>query len=146
LDGFRSTLAAMSEEEFASNVDSVCQNLLEKNKNLGEESSKHWSVISNQTYRFQRLQEIAAEAQVLELNDVLRFFDRYLLAQSPYRRKLSVQVFGKNHQDSLESDASPSDGVAVIRQPHEFRNVQPLYPLSQTVSIENRRLTIAEAN
>jgi insulysin len=145
LDGFRSTLAAMSEEEFASNVDSVCQNLLEKNKNLGEESSKHWSVISNQTYRFQRLQEIAAEARGLELNDVLRFFDRYLLAQSPFRRKLSVQVFGKNHQDSLETDASPSDGVALIRQPHEFRNGQPLYPLSQTVSIENRLLTIAEA-
>jgi insulysin len=145
LEGFRPTLATMSDDEFASNVDSVCQNLLEKNKNLGEESSKHWSVISNQTYRFQRLQEIAAEARDLSLDDVLRFFDRYLLAQSPFRKKLSVQVFGKNHQDSLDADAGPANGVAVIREPHEFRNTQALYPLSQTVSIENRRLTVAEA-
>jgi secreted Zn-dependent insulinase-like peptidase len=145
LEGFRPTLATMSDDEFASNVDSVCQNLLEKNKNLGEESSKHWSVISNQTYRFQRLQEIAAEARDLSLDDVLRFFDRYLLAQSPFRKKLSVQVFGKNHQESLDADAGPAIGVAVIREPHEFRNAQALYPLSQTVSIENRRFTVAEA-
>jgi insulysin len=146
LGKFRTTLASMPEAEFASNVESVCQNLLEKNKNLGEESSKHWTVISNQTYRFQRLQEIAEEARNLKLQDVLRFFDRYMAGDSPFRRKLSVQVFGRNHLDSLnateKSDTPSANLVAQVQDPIAFRRQQALFPLMAAASIDDRRLDV----
>jgi insulysin len=146
LTEFRTTLASMPVAEFASNVESVCQNLLEKNKNLGEESSKHWTVISNQTYRFQRLQEIAEEARKLTLHDVLRFFDRYVAGDSPFRRKLSVQVFGKNHVDSLaaaeKSVATSEHDTALVQDPVAFRREQTLFPLSAIASIDERRLDV----
>ena len=155
LQAYRSQLVSMSEDDFATNVESVCQNLLEADKNLGEESIKHWSVISNQTYRFTRLPEIAACVRTLTKPDVLRFFDRYLLAESPFRRKLSVQVFGKNHAESLseplqEAETAVSrrrcgatdEAVMEIQDPVEFRNSLSLFPASETVSIADRRLDL----
>jgi len=144
LESLRMKLVQMSPEEFSANVDAVCQSLLEKNKNLSEESTKHWLVITNQSYRFQRLQEIAGEACNLTKDDVLRFFDRHLLRQSPNRSKLSVQVFGSNHKDQLSKEVH--DGAVLIEDPVEFSRGQLLFPVQTTVSVEDFKLDVGEAS
>jgi insulysin len=132
LQGFRAKLVEMTTEDFESNVDSVCQNLLQKDKSLGEESSRYWGAISNRTYNFSRLADIAGEARTLNKLDVLRLFDRHVLRGSPNRQKLSVQVFGNNHLERLNEE---TDAV-LIKDPIEFGRGQSLFPVPTTVSVE----------
>jgi insulysin len=139
LDNFRDTVVAMSDEDFTDNIAAVCQTLLEKKKNLIEESSGYWNVISNQTYRFRRLQEIAEQAQNITKTDVLCLFDRYVLRTSPHRRRLSVQVFGCNHRDRInvnkEMDDTNGKKILWVDDPVEFARVQPLFPVQAIASL-----------
>jgi insulysin len=138
LDNFRDKVVAMPDEDFKDNIAAVCQTLLEKKKNLIEESSGYWSVISNQTYRFRRLQEIAEQAQTVSKTDVLCLFDRYVLRTSPHRRRLSVQVFGCNHRDRIhvnkEKDHANGKKILWIDDPVEFARGQPLCPVQTATS------------
>lgn len=137
----RSLLVDLSREEFETNVEAVRRGLTEKDKNLGEESTKYWNVIANETYRFRRLEEIAAKAEGLTKEDVLRLFDKHLLAKSPFRRKLSVQVFGKNHADLLNSEPS-SPPPTVVDDPKSFCQSQSLFPVEPAVCIDEQKLSI----
>lgn len=141
LDNFRNKVVEMSEEDFTHNIAAVCQTLLEKKKNLSEESSGYWNVISNQTYRFRRLQEIAEQAQTVTKTDVLCLFDRYVLRTSPHRRRLSVQVFGCNHRDRINVNKGGNDEdkdgkkILWIDDPIEFARGQSLFPVQTTASL-----------
>jgi insulysin len=132
LQGFRTKLVDMTVQDFESNVDSVCQNLLQKDKSLGEESSRYWQAISNRTYKFSRLADIAAQVRTTSQLDILRLYDRYVLRGSPNRQKLSVQVFGNNHLERLNEE---TDAV-LITNPVEFGRGQSLFPVPTTVSVE----------
>ena len=78
----------------------------------------------------------------------MRLFDKFLLAKSPYRRKLSVQVFGKNHAELLakgaECDPSSSSPPPhlVIADPKQFCQSQHLFPAEAAISIDDRKLSI----
>ncbi|GKZ00521.1 hypothetical protein MPSEU_001004500 [Mayamaea pseudoterrestris] len=136
----RQQIVALSAEEFQTNVKSVCEGLREKNKSLGEESSKHWSAITSQRYDFRRLALIADEVEALSKLDVLRLFDRYLVAGSPNRRKLSVQVFGREHTDAFK--LPPASTVECINDPRTFVGCQPLFPVQPLAEI--KEFTISE--
>jgi len=147
-------LVRMSQEEFQANVDAVCDSMLERNKNLSEESSKHWSVITNRTYHFRRLQDIAKAARTLTKMDIMRFFDRYVLAGNlSHRRKLSVQIFGTAHDavrqellakaagDATDDDSGDSS-ILLIGEPEEFVRGQSLYPAQLAASVEDMMLVL----
>jgi insulysin len=141
-------MVEMTEEDFQDNVDSFCESILEKDKNLGEESSKHWNVINNQTYQFRRLHQIAQEARRLTKVDVLRFFDRFVLAKSPYRRKLSIQMFGKvSEPKRIELlNTEPTGGEnepLLITCPDEFVRTQGLFPAQPIGSIQDLVFSLA---
>mmetsp|Transcript_54709 Transcript_54709/g.61170 ORF Transcript_54709/g.61170 Transcript_54709/m.61170 type:complete len:82 (+) Transcript_54709:11-256(+) len=56
LQQYRNTFVEMSDNtDFQTFVDATVASFLEKNKNLGEESSRYWHVILNQTYDFSRV-------------------------------------------------------------------------------------------
>lgn len=133
LESFRTKLVNMTDEDFASNVDSVCQNLTQKDKNLSEESGKYWHVITNRSYRFRRLEDISEQARTLNKLDVLRLFDRYVLKGSPNRQKLSVQIFGSGHSEKMNG---ATDDI-LIKSPTEFGRGQSLFPVQTEVSIEH---------
>merc|ERR1712238_594690 len=77
----------------------------EKNKNLGEESSRYWHVILNKTYDFSRYQTLAEHVKKLKKVDILRFYDKYVAANAPLRQKLCVHVVAKQH-DAEEDDGN----------------------------------------
>ena len=105
-----------------------------QNKNLGEESSRYWHVILNKTYNFRRLQQIAEHVKEISKRQVLRFFDKYVAASAPHRRKLCVQVFAKQHEELMKEEVD-SDTI-VIEDPSSFKSSMPLYPLPKRVKIE----------
>lgn len=104
-----------------------------QNKNLGEESSRYWNVIQNQTFHFTRLQDIAGHVKTMTKQRVLIFFDKYVAANAPYRRKLCVQVYAKQHQASLKK--SEDTDIIEIESPDEFKREMELYPLPKKVSV-----------
>ena len=132
---FRALLVTMTEEDFQTNVVSVCENLRERNKNLSEESSKHWHAITNQHYNFRRLEQIANEVQQLQKTDVLSILDKFMLTGSPYRRKLSVQVFGKNHLEKMEQPVS--EECQLVLDPREFNKSMSLFPAVASDTIDH---------
>lgn len=130
---FRKKIVEMSAEEFASNIEAVVQTLTEKKKNLVDEAYGHWHYISNETYEFDRLKKIAKVVATVSKEDVLRLYDRYLLAGSPHRRKLSIQVFGSQHVDRM-NDPVP-DGVQRVDDVDEFARTASLYCMAKKVMI-----------
>lgn len=124
---FRKILVNMPEETFKTNVHALRMSFLEKPKNLGEESSRYWGVIANQTYQFSRWQDLAdALIEVTKLQ-VLRMYDRYILADSPHRRKLSVQGYGKDRQQP--------EAMGAIESPLRFSHSRPLLPNREPIDI-----------
>jgi secreted Zn-dependent insulinase-like peptidase len=82
----------------------------------------------NQTYNFRRLQQIAEHVKVMTKERILRFFDKFVAASAPCRRKLCVQVFAKQHEEKMTT-VPVEDGIVVIENPAEFRRTMALYPL-----------------
>ena len=111
-----------------------------QSKNLGEESSRYWHVILNQSYQFTRLQDIAEHVKSLTKERVLRFFDRYLALNSPNRRKLCVHVFARQHQERMgqkaKLDGVDPDSIVLIKDPVEFKRTMPLFPLPKRPEVD----------
>jgi len=133
VQSFRKSLVVMPAEEFATNIEAVVQILTEKKKNLPEEAYSHWQYISNETYEFDRTKRIAEIVKTVTKEDVLRLFDRFMLAGSPDRRKLSIQAFGREHLDLMDQPVSES--VCRVTSIDDFVRHVPLYPLSPSVKI-----------
>ena len=154
-------LMDMSEDDFMMNVSSLCDSMLEKSKNLSEETMKHWNVIQNRTYYFRRIHDIVQVIRTLQKVDVIRFFDHYILATSPFRRKLSIQLFGTAHESIRQEvhtttgsiSSKPNDETAValaatrnvvfIDQSslNDFIGSRQLYPAQRVGSIQDVLLT-----
>ena len=137
MENLRSKILNLSPEEFKTNVDAVAQSLLEKNKNLGEESSKYWNVIYNHTYMFKRLALIAAEVKLITVEEVLQFYDKNIVKGAPERKKLCVQVFAEQHMEKYED--AVADDVILIKPNggiSEFKRSMPLYELHEEVDVE----------
>lgn len=130
IERLRPKIVSMTEEEYQANIAAVCQTLREKNKNIGEETSKYWNVINNNTYMFKRLNLIADEVEKVQREQLLDFFDKYLgVAES--RKKMSVQVFAKQHMEKYEE---PTDSI-VVKDVSHFKRSAVLYGLPEAVDL-----------
>jgi hypothetical protein len=65
---------------------------------------------------------------------VLRFFDKYVSLSAPCRKKLCVQVFAKQHEESM-GQAIIDEKVILIKDPVEFKRSMPLFPLPEQVKV-----------
>lgn len=68
---------------------------------------------------------------------VLMFFDKYVAAKAPYRKKLCVQVYAKQHEEQKMTKRD-EDGTSVveIQTPEEFKREMGLYPLPKKVCVD----------
>ena len=136
LINLRTKLMCMSEEDFQSNVNALIQSFEEKNKNIGEESNKYWNAICSKHYLFKRLEVIAGELKTATKIEVLRFYDKFIVRDGPERRKLSVQVFAKQHMENYSNAVTDGVGLIFPENVDEFKNSQALFPLAKAVNLE----------
>ncbi len=87
----------------------------------------------NQSYQFQRLQVLADHVKTLTKEKILQFFDKYVAASAPNRRKLCVQVFAKQHVEKMGDEVA--DNVLLVTDPAAFKRSMSLYPLPKEVDI-----------
>lgn len=84
----------MTLEEFSTNVRAVMDLILEKDKNLNEETARHWDEVATRSYLFDRNAKQAAAVEALTPATLLEFYDRHFSGGGQGRRKLSTWVYG----------------------------------------------------
>ena len=134
LERFRTRLVEMEAEEFDTNIQAVKKNFLEKNKNLGEESSKYWAVITDKSYVFRKWTIIGEEVGKITKDQVIAFYDKFIAAGAPCRSKFATQVCAKQHESAM--DAPVPEGAVLITNPQEFQREMPLFPLRPKVDVD----------
>ena len=89
---FRKELEEMADKTFEAHRGAVVARNLEKDKNLRQQTDRYWGEIGVRRYVFHRRFQVADEQKGLTKKDLLEFFDTFLAANSPQRRKLSCLV------------------------------------------------------
>lgn len=87
---------------------------------------------------FKRLKLIANEVEKITKDEVLEFHDQFLKKEGPFRKKLSVQIFAKQHMENFK-DPVPEDSIQ-IDDPAEFKRVSSLFGLPLAVDVEEYKL------
>ena len=123
---FRKKLVDMPESEWSSNVKAVVEKYLEKDKNLGEETSRYWTEIYNQRYVFRRADVESKIVEGVSKNKMIAFFDAFMTKGGRSRRKLSTRVFGK----SQEMPAEPNGDARIIVDDLDFKRCSETWPLA----------------
>ena len=73
----------LSEEEFQVNVSAVAEKLLEKDKNLNEQTDRFWTQLTNGSFDFDKRKHQAAAVRSCTLAAVKSFFDAHFAIASP---------------------------------------------------------------
>ncbi|KAH7329236.1 Metalloenzyme, LuxS/M16 peptidase-like protein [Stachybotrys elegans] len=88
-------LENMSEADFEGHKRSLIIKRLEKLRNLDQESSRHYTQISNEYYDFEQAQLDAAHIKPLTKADMQEFYNRYLSPASKTRARISVHLHAR---------------------------------------------------
>ncbi|XP_010516363.1 PREDICTED: insulin-degrading enzyme-like 2 [Camelina sativa] len=128
LKDLESKLYNMSDEEFKSNVTTLIDMKLEKDKNLDEESWFYWAEIQTGTLKFNRIDAEVAALRELKKDELIDFFDEYIKVDAPNKKSLSICVYGNQHLKEIGSDKDKIRSPLIeIEDIVGFRKSQPLY-------------------
>ncbi|KZT69510.1 LuxS/MPP-like metallohydrolase [Daedalea quercina L-15889] len=128
LEQFRDTLAGMSPEDFEAKKDGLIVKLLERPKNLYEETLSFWAQIRQGYYDFLRKQRDASAIKALSLEGVIRIFDTLIRPSSgrATRKKISVQLVSQQLKDAVPSH--PSAQVLTDESLIMYKSSMACYP------------------
>ncbi|KAM0293756.1 hypothetical protein ACHAPM_011478 [Fusarium culmorum] len=135
------TLEKISDTEFDGHKRSLIVRRLKKLRNLDQESTRHWSQITNEYYDFELAQRDAAQITLLAKPEVAEFFNEHLNPSSTRRARLSIHLQAQGKAEGVDkrqeeaqkkADEEPSAGDAV-KTAEEITDVI-LYKAGLTVS------------
>ncbi|KAI8904966.1 Metalloenzyme, LuxS/M16 peptidase-like protein [Powellomyces hirtus] len=120
LAGLKKVIADLTPEEFAKHQTALAARMLEKDKNLAQESQRLWTHVSSRYYHFDQHVLDAEKVKRVTQDTLLAFFDKFIDPASTTRCKLSVHVKSKKCPEPkvpLEQDVK--DKVeAVLKTAH----------------------------
>ena len=157
LQAFRSKVLVVPERDeavlgsymhdFQRNIKAVVKALLDKPKNLLQESTILWDTIGKRQYKFHARKEIAKFVEALTPTSVLEFFDRHIVVpkdpdedDSKYatNKKLSVHVFGSNHLEAL-MDVKNRAEILTLESAAAWKRSMELFPAAPSAELHNQR-------
>lgn len=92
----REKVAKMTEEEFNVQRKSVYTQIAEKDKNMGEESSRFWKEISTHNYDFDRQQKEIDTLETITLDDFKKQFEQVFF--SKHAKRLDLELTSVKHK------------------------------------------------
>ncbi|KAL5015986.1 hypothetical protein ScPMuIL_005575 [Solemya velum] len=110
LQQFNRELEEITPEEFTTQVDSLVAVKKCEDTDLGEEASRWWQEILQQSYLFDRTEKEIAILQSLTPESLKQWYKQYLFGN---QRKLSVQVVGKSGLSLPDSDETMVTSMVV---------------------------------
>eukprot|EP01114_Cavostelium_apophysatum_P016469 TRINITY_DN4691_c0_g2_i1.p1 TRINITY_DN4691_c0_g2~~TRINITY_DN4691_c0_g2_i1.p1 ORF type:complete len:971 (-),score=228.66 TRINITY_DN4691_c0_g2_i1:56-2968(-) len=134
--GIHSALKEISPADFQKRVQVLIERKLQKDKKLEEEFHRFWEEISLHHYQFYRAQAEIEELKKVTLEDLLRWFERFLLNKET-RTRLTIQHVAKNKWEEYGKALSETDlsGVSVITDISNWKRKLPLFPTYTTTDI-----------
>ena len=134
VDRFRERMVSMTDDEFEANTEAVALNFLEKNKNLSQETTKYWQVITERSYQFKKWDNIAACMPKIQKNEVVKFFDKFIAQYAPCLRKLCVLVFAQKHMEAFKN-STLTENIKTFYESDidDFRRSLPLFRVPDKV-------------
>lgn len=108
---FGEILKSMSDDDFMKHKDALCKSLLQKYKNMNEESSRFAAAIYLGDYNFTHRQRKAALVSKVTKEEMIEFFETYIIGDEAAKViiHLKSQVNGENIDESkLDSTVYPS--------------------------------------
>jgi len=136
MERFRERLVSMTEDEFQANTEAVALNFLEKNKNLSQETTKYWQVITERSYQFKKWQNIATCLQKIDKNEVIQFYDKFIANYAPCLRKFCILVFAHKRMETFKS-SNENENITIFYESdvEDFRRSLRLFPVPDKVVV-----------
>lgn len=100
--------------------------------------------MSTQSYLFRRLQLIADKVDITTKDQVIQFYDEYILKGGPKRSKLSVQVYATQHMEKFHEPTVHDKKL--ITDCEEFKRMSDYYGLPSTPDISALKLDVDSMN
>jgi insulysin len=125
LSQFREELSAMSEDEYTSKRKGLVDDLLKKEQNLSEATSRDWHEIENKSLWFTRNEDIAESVLALTRGQVLAWFDESVPPGAPMRRKFSSQIVGGERE--IPSHILGDDDITHVHDSMVFKQSMPCF-------------------
>lgn len=131
-------LATMDETTLQTFINAEIESLLEKPKNLDQETRWFSAELTKGTYLFDRGQRLVALLRregLYSVQKMQEMFDKYFGLQSAARTSFSSQLFGKNRRVPTKAealaafDAEGRTNVTIVEDIMEFKRRLPLLPL-----------------
>ena len=94
---YRTTLAALSDSEFAKHKQTLLARIQQKEKTLQDRSERYWTEIDRQLFDFDSREQLAAALLTLDKAQLLALYDQLLLADD--RSRLLVRSVGQPHAE-----------------------------------------------
>ncbi|PSS38132.1 hypothetical protein PHLCEN_2v39 [Hermanssonia centrifuga] len=131
IETYRGTLAAFTQEELDAKKEALIMKLLERAKNLKEETSRFWYQIETGYYDFFQNATDASAIETLGLEEIMTVYDTFLLPKSKLRKKLSLHLAS---QQPLQTDVSVSlEGITPVHDEAAFKTGLSLSPAALPV-------------
>lgn len=132
IENFGKTLREMSEQDFEKHKDALCKSLLQKYKNMKEESNKYTSAIYLGDYNFLHRQRQARIVSKLTKPELVKFYETYIVGSDVSRLVLHLksQVVAENIDESnLDTSLYPKGKL--ISDIGEFKSQMFVAPARQ---------------
>jgi insulysin len=114
LANFGKTLQDMSQKDFDGYKRSLINRRLEKLKNLDQESTRLWTHISSEYYRFMQVESDVEHIRALSKDDVIAFFNHYISPTSEHRAKVAIHLQAKSNAFIATVKIAPKDQKAKV--------------------------------
>ncbi|KAK0408204.1 hypothetical protein QR680_003829 [Steinernema hermaphroditum] len=89
LKNFRNNIVEMKDEDYQRNVNALANRRLEKPKTLRALSNRYWHEIEGRQYSFNRSEIEVEDLRKITKDELLKFYDDKIMADSDKRQKLS---------------------------------------------------------
>ncbi|CAL9729259.1 A-factor-processing enzyme [Monosporozyma unispora] len=131
---FGETLKKMNDDDFIKHKDALCKSLLQKYKNMNEESNRYAAAIYLGDYNFTHRQRKADLVSKLTKEEIIEFFETYIMGKEASKViiHLQSQVNGENIDESkLDTTNYPTGEL--IEDIGEFKSKLLAAPVRQPV-------------
>lgn len=131
-ENFGNNLKDISEKDFTRHKDALCKSLLQKYKNMNEESSRYTTAIYLGDYDFLHRQKKADLVQKISREDMIAFYEKYIVG--PDTTKLVIHLKSQvNNKDIDETklDKKVYPRGELIDDIGEFKSASFIAPLRQ---------------
>ncbi|CAM9437472.1 unnamed protein product [Ectocarpus fasciculatus] len=123
---FRQQLVDLTPDKLSDFVQGLVSHKLEPDHRLSSEVYRNWGEITTGQLNFDRRRGEVEALKKVQVQDLLRFFDRHFQEGGEDRRLLTSEVFAKKYVSDMET---PAPEAMVVSNAKEWRGDQERFPI-----------------